>query len=637
MPAPIPVVTPIDTFLELPAGGTVALSCAGSTALPGASYQWQLIEAPDGSAATLQNALTATPTLTNVDTRGTYIVFLKITDSGGNSHPQPYPVQATSVPYGFSTPLATAFGVVRVAESPTGLVKPGRGEYGWFEQGLWPIVDKINDGLSFEYYDEPTRTLTANAVMPDSTTGADAVEVNGLNITDTTASIVLTTDGNPLVIGTATTVSSVDLTVLGGLLKADEITDASGGDLKLTANAGILLYGGTQGLIEAPDEVKLDASGNIVRVSPSEVKLASGDNLIRVRDEEEAEPDILITAGAAGADVVVSATAQVRVTAGTDISIVATSADGDIALSTEGATGNINISTEGYVAGITVATEGSEADISITTTGAAADITLNAGNNLAAYSTGLARLSGGTAEVIGGTQLSLNTDDGNGVMTVGGNAVDDTLDRYAQVTFFSENNKRRVIDLDGYVSQRNHRLTAGGSTTQITPNGTLTYVPLRNDVVAGYTYESLCGASSATPDFVLSFQAAFIVTQFTTSPGNYLTLELALVPTLVAPPATVTLATVTFQPETSVEVTAQPCIISGTVHSTGGKFLYTAATATLQLNSATAVTRLSAASVDASAVLAAGGSGLFVFRANSNDSNAIIGNVSASFTLLRGS
>jgi hypothetical protein len=620
-------------------GGNVSLTCSGSTTLPGATYQWTLIEKPPLSTAALTNATTATPTLTNVDVRGTYSVFLKITDSGGSSHAYPYPVQATSAPYGFTTPLTTAFGVLRIAEEMTGLFKPGRGEYGWFEKGLWPLVDKLEEGLNFEYYDVPTRTLTANAIVPDATVlPENGVSFNGLRATATAGSVTLTeAEDGQIYIASETIVTGNDLSVVGGLLKADDITDASGGDLTLTANAGILLYGGTQGLIEAPDEVKLDASGNIVLVSPSEVKLASGDNLISVRDEEEAEPDILITAGAAGADVVVSATAQVRVTAGTDISIVATSADGDIALSTEGATGNINISTEGYVAGITVATEGSEADISITTTGAAADITLTAGNNLAAYSTGLARLSGGTAEVIGGTQLSLKTDDGNGVMTVGGNAVDDTLDRYAQVTFFTENNKRRVIDLDGYVSQRNHRLTAGGSTTQITPNGVLTYVPLRNDVVAGYTYESLCGASSATPDFVLSFQAAFIVTQFTTSPGNYLTLELALVPTLVSPPATVTLATVTFQPETSVEVTGQPCIISGTVHSTGGKFLYTAVTATLQLNSSTAATRLSAESVDAATVLVAGGSGLFVFRANSNDSNAIIGNVSASFTLMRGS
>jgi hypothetical protein len=324
------------------------------------------------------------------------------------------------------------------------------------------------------------------------------------------------------------------------------------------------------------------------------------------------------------------------VTAGTDISIVATSADGDIALSTEGATGNINISTEGYVAGITVATEGSAAGISMTTTGAAADITLNAGNNLAAYSTGLARLSGGTAEVIGGTQLSLTTDDGNGVMTVGGDAIDYTEDRYAQVTFYSENNKSRVIDLDGYVSQRNHRLTAGGSTTQITPNGTLTYVPLRNDVVAEYIYEALAGGG-LTPNFVLSFQAAFTITQFTASVGNYFTLELALMPSLVAPPATVTLATVTFQPENSIEVTAQPCIITGTVHSTGGKFLYTAATASLQLNSSQVVTRLSSIAANASSVLDAGDPAMFVFRANSNDSNAIIGNLSASFTLMRGS
>ena len=343
MPAPIPVVTPIDTFLELPAGGTVALSCAGSTALPGASYQWQLIEAPDGSAATLQNALTATPTLTNVDTRGTYIVFLKITDSGGSSHPQPYPVQATSVPYGFSTPLATAFGVVRVAESPTGLVKPGRGEYGWFEQGLWPIVDKINDGLSFEYYDEPTRTLTANAVMPDSTTGADAVEVNGLNITDTTASIVLTTDGNPLVIGTATTVSGVDLTVSGGLLKVDEINDASGGNLTISANASVLING-SDVLLTAADDISLSTTG--------------ADGVIT-----------LATSGATGNIALTTSGSNA------DISITASGSDGDISLAAAGATGGVTLLAGG--GGVSIATITNGANVSLTAAGTGGVVNLS--------------------------------------------------------------------------------------------------------------------------------------------------------------------------------------------------------------------------------------------------------------------
>lgn len=647
MPAPIPVVTPIDTFLDLPVGGNVPLSCAGSTALPGATYQWQLIEAPEGSSATLQNATTTTPTLTNVDTRGTYIVFLVITDSGGSSHPQPYPVQSTSLPYGFSTPLATAFGVVRVAESPSGLVKPGRGEYGWFENGLWPIIDKVNNGLTFNRYDEPTRTLTANAVLPDATIlPVNELNLNGLRTTSTETAVILTeADGGQIYIASETIVTGTDLSVIGGILKVDEITDASGGDLRLVPNAELLLYGSTATRIESPD--------------------------------------VFVTADTT---VTVDADAAVQVTAGTDITLTATGTDGDIALRTEGATGNISLATEGANADILVTTEGIDADISLTTTGAtasislnakddlnlttsgdestvalsatgassnitltaangvtitstgdtsSADITLTSGKDVAAYATGLARLSGTTTEVIGASQLALVTDDGNLTMNIGGDEVNDTVDRAAQLTF-STDNKRRIIDLDGYVAQRNHRLTYGGTATQVTPNGVLTFVPFRNNVTADYTYEALCG-SSPTLDFVLAFRASFIITQFTTTAGNYFTIVLRCGLSPLAPATTVTLAGFTFQPGGDIEVTDQPCIVSGTIHSTGSKSLYTSGTASLQLNTTSAITQLAADTVDASVALDDGATSLFTFFAISNDSNAIIANLSASFTLMRGS
>lgn len=689
MSAPIPVVDPIADLSELPVGGTVALTCDGSTSLPGATYQWTLIEKPPLSNAALTNANTATPTLTNVDQRGTYIVFLKITDSGGSSHAYPYPVQASTAPYGFTTPLATAFGVVRVAEASTGLFKPGRGEYGWFEKGLWPIVDKLEEGLSFPYYDIPTRTLTANAIVPDATVlPENGVSFNGLRANATETAVILTeADGGQIYIASETIVTGTDLSVVGGVLKADEINDASGGDLKLSANAALLMYGGTQALVEAPDEVMLSASSNIVRVSPTESKLSTGDNFVSVRDSAEIEPDVLITAGATGADVVVSAAAEVRLSAGTDITLATTSTDGDIALTTQGATGNITVSTSGYIAGINVSTSGTAAGISLTTTGASADISINAKDDLtlattggdgditlsapgasssialtatngitvtstgdtvdahitltsaqdiAVYATGMARLSGTTTEVIGADQLSLITDDGSFLLNIGGDAVNDTVDRTAQVTFATDN-KRRIVDIDGYVSQRNHRLTAGGTVTQVTPNGTMSYVPLRDGVTASYPYEALCGPSLIAPDFAMHFHAAFTVTQFTTSPSHYLTIELRLGSIPLSPSTIVTLASFTFQPGGSIEVTAQPCIISGTIHSLGGKLVYTAATASLQLSSAAVSTLLSSVVVDASVAMDSGANEIFAFFADSNDSNAIIGNLSASFTLMRGS
>lgn len=625
MSAPIPVVDPIADLSELPVGGTVALTCDGSTSLPGATYQWTLIEKPPLSNAALTNANTATPTLTNVDQRGTYIVFLKITDSGGSSHAYPYPVQASTAPYGFTTPLATAFGVVRIAEASTGLFKPGRGEYGWFEKGLWPIVDKLEEGLSFPYYDIPTRTLTANAIVPDATVlPENGVSFNGLRANATETAVILTeADGGQIYIASETIVTGTDLSVVGGVLKADEINDASGGDLQLSANAALLMYGGTQALVEAPDEVMLSASSNIVRVSPTESKLSTGDNFVSVRDSAEIEPDVLITAGATDADVVVSAAAEVRLSAGTDITLATTSADGDITLSAPGASSSIALTATN---GITVTSTGDTVD---------ANITLTSAKDVAAYATGMARLSGTTTEVIGADQLSLSTDDGSFLLNIGGDAVNDTVDRTAQVTFATDN-KRRIVDIDGYVSQRNHRLTAGGTATQVTPNGTMTYVPLRNGVTASYPYEALCGPSLA-PDFAINFHAAFTVTQFTTSPSHYLTIELRLGSIPLSPSTIVTLASFTFQPGGSIEVTAQPCIISGTIHSLGGKLVYTAATASLQLSSAAVSTLLSSVVVDASVAMDSGANEIFAFFADSNDSNAIIGNLSASFTLMRGS
>jgi len=106
------------------------------------------------------------------------VVFLKITDDTGSSHAAPYPTQAVAEPFNFTSPLSTAFGVIRVKEV-SGLVKPARGQYGWIED-LWALVDRA--GNLFPYYDEATNSLTADSIVPAGQ-GTD-VTVNGVLIQD---------------------------------------------------------------------------------------------------------------------------------------------------------------------------------------------------------------------------------------------------------------------------------------------------------------------------------------------------------------------------------------------------------------------------------------------------------------------
>ena len=321
MPEPTPnVATPLD-LLDLPAGNTYTFNGSGST--PGVTYSWQLVEyPPEATGISFTNTNTATPTLSGITARGTYIVFLKVENSFGISHEDPYPVQATTAPYGFSIPLTSAFGVLRIAEAGSDplnpLFKPGRGEYGWFEKGLWPLVKKVSEGLTFEYYDIPTRTLTANSIVPDASVSpfATAVAVAGLNVRNDSANSEheLYNVYDKINVLSNMHVTGKDLTVSGGLLKVDEINDASGGTLTISANASVLINGS----------------------------------------------DVLLTA----AD---------------DISLSTTGADGVITLATSGATGNIALTTSGSNADISITASGSDGDISLAAAGATGGVTLLAG------------------------------------------------------------------------------------------------------------------------------------------------------------------------------------------------------------------------------------------------------------------
>lgn len=643
MPAPIPVVTPIADLLAPPAGGTVALSCSASTVGPGASYQWQLIEQPVGGSAALTNATTAAPTLTGVTLRGTYIVFLTITDSGGSSHAYPYPTQATTAPYGFTSPLATAFGVVRVAEE-SGLFKPGRGEYGWFEKGLWPLVDKVGEGLQFPYYDIPSRTLTANAVMPDDTLGADSVEINGLEVTDTTTNILLTTDGSPLMIGTATIVSGVDLTVSGGLLRADEIRDASGGSMTIAPNDG-LVVSTTQTEIVTPGATLKLQSGDLTATTTGDIFLDAGNDITLTTSSSNGDIR-LETAGADGDIELVTEGTTANITLATsgsngDIILVTTGSDGDISLTagddlllaTTGADSDISLTAPGAGSSISLTAANG---VSVTSTGASAEVTVTSAQQLTLTAASTASLVGGTAAVIGTTAINLTTDDGNLVLSVGGDAVNETVDRAAQVTFNADN-RRRIIDLDGFVSQRNHIATKGGATYPITvlPANAPALVPFRDNVTMSYRNEALEGFSSQ-PDFTLSFHASFHVTGFTTIGGNNLTFSFVAYDSS-DPSERVTLATFNFTPGGSLEVTGRPCVIQGMVHSVGGKSVYCSGMASLQISDTTNVTTLSAALANATDVFVNDGIVVFAFLVNSIDTNVTVTNLTGVCSLLRGS
>lgn len=336
MPAPVPNV--IGTPFEYPEGTTppssLAISC---TPIASATYLWRLIERPDGSTAAITNATQATVTLTNFSTPGTYILFLVVTNDDGSSHPEPYPIQSALPPYGFSTPLQTAFAIVRVADA-AGLYKPGRGEYGWFEKGLWPLFDKVASGVEFSFYDTPTRTLTANAIDPDLTVPPNdrIVAVAGLNVRNDTAAAeheLYSPAHDKINVLSNLAVTGKDLTVSGGVLKADNVRDASGGNLALEANASMTFIAGDSINFDA-DDVVVQVNGGIDLTAETIVALAAGSGDVQI----SAGDDITLTAQD---DISLSAADDIAITASDDITINATGANGNLNLFAYGTGGDI--------------------------------------------------------------------------------------------------------------------------------------------------------------------------------------------------------------------------------------------------------------------------------------------------------
>lgn len=252
---PIPRVTgPAASYDNPP--GTVSLSAATSTVGPNPVYEWALVEYPPSlsPAPVLTGANTATPTLSGADERGTYVVFLKITDDTGSSHAAPYPTQAVAEPFNFTSPLSTAFGLIRVKEV-SGLVKPARGQYGWIED-LWALVDRA--GNLFPYYNEVTKELQANSVVPATgstvTIDGGVVALNGGTAiqltTDLGGEVSISPDGNlelsaggdftlsnPAILGSLYTDSIESNTAVPLVINGSDINVTAVSDLTLTAGA----------------------------------------------------------------------------------------------------------------------------------------------------------------------------------------------------------------------------------------------------------------------------------------------------------------------------------------------------------------------------------------------------------------
>ena len=253
---PIPRVTgPAASYDNPP--GTVSLSAATSTVGPNPVYEWALVAYPPSlsPAPILTGANTLTPTLSGATARGTYLIFLKITDDTGSSHAAPYPTQAVAEPFNFTSPLSTAFGVVRV-EEVSGLVKPAQGQYGWIED-LWALVDRA--GNLFPYYNEATKELQANSVVP--ATGSTVTVEGGVVALNGGTAIQLTTDlGGEISIaadsGSSLTVASntIILTDTGNSsLKVDDTNSY------LQANAGSAKLIGLTAHVEADSDISITA------------------------------------------------------------------------------------------------------------------------------------------------------------------------------------------------------------------------------------------------------------------------------------------------------------------------------------------------------------------------------------------
>jgi hypothetical protein len=467
---PIPRVAAIPTFLSPP--GSVPLDATTSTVGSNVTYIWSVVESPPGTSPSIIGGNIPTPQLVGTTQRGTYIVFLKIIDSTGASHPVPYPTQSELAPYGFTAPLASAFAVVRVAEE-SGLVKPGRGEYGWLER-LWDVIDKVGEiaeggggGGSGPPYDDATGLITVAGVVPDVMDGDKAVNFNGLDIVDNTDGAGAGVAWASITASEESSLSRVTLSVPG--------TSAGDGLLRITPNAGLTLQSGSGPLLVETTAVEMSAdSGDVFLTAAQNVSISStGSNT-----------EVTLSATGSGSSAVITAASAVTITAalstvevgesvsinsadnvtihtgansgavnlhatGSNSQLVLTSAGtlslssaarlsltctesydaGGVAITTEAASSNIVIQTEGSdsdliisssdeiamtsVDDITISTTGISGDINISTSGLGSDISISAKDSVSLTSDvgGIVATSGDNLDLISGAALRFKSEE----------------------------------------------------------------------------------------------------------------------------------------------------------------------------------------------------------------------------------
>jgi hypothetical protein len=273
---------------------------SGTSSTPGSgssisTYQWYLLSAPTGSAATFNDDTLASPTLGPLDRAGTYRVFLVVTnDLSDSSHSAPVPIQSLSSPYSFAVPPASAFFEIRVLTEFAGLKKVAYGERDWLEDGLWPLVDAVDahEGKLDDIWVSPG-VIKANTIQ--EYTSANGVYVDGVLLKDGDVKAATSSDAlytNILIGGSAAGGSSSLIvyasptTVIGnfgcsGLTAMNTINE-------YTTNSGVTVEGvlvkdGDVTVATSSDRVYTNRveAGSVAGGSNDLMLYATGDTLVR--------------------------------------------------------------------------------------------------------------------------------------------------------------------------------------------------------------------------------------------------------------------------------------------------------------------------------------------------------------------
>lgn len=265
MSLPTPVISPVADIPAASLPTSVALDGSGSLPASGATsvvgWEWVLHSKPPGSAAFLNNPTTVNPTLENIDTVGSYLVSLKVTDDlGGVSFSGIEPVQSGSAPYGFTFPTAGSMISIRVLTPNADLVKVAYGERAWLGRGLWELVDAVDDlrgdldgllgsGFSGDVYTDNIYELTpANDIHVHHPVRVNTIKPRtGVDVT-ITGNVIAPSIKNPSLVVQATTTSL-------SLLAATQATILANTFVRVQA-AGA---GGFAELKSSQDSVYLDA------------------------------------------------------------------------------------------------------------------------------------------------------------------------------------------------------------------------------------------------------------------------------------------------------------------------------------------------------------------------------------------